>query len=107
MNLYYPTVSAGKSISSHVLFVINHSFTAPVVPTTTTGPMTTGFTLASSQVVVLTATLEKPFVKELENRSSEQYRELERQVVTTVSKLGSFTTVDAVFSNSSILCDFF
>ncbi|XP_033992442.1 uncharacterized protein LOC117487832 [Trematomus bernacchii] len=55
----------------------------PVVPTTTTGPMTTGFTLTSSPVVVLTATLERPFVKELENRSSEQYRELERQVVTT------------------------
>ncbi|KAJ4949282.1 hypothetical protein JOQ06_020798 [Pogonophryne albipinna] len=34
-------------------------------------------------LVVLTATLERPFVKELNNRSSEQYRELERQVVTT------------------------
>ncbi|KAK1889681.1 hypothetical protein KUDE01_014356 [Dissostichus eleginoides] len=33
-------------------------------------------------LVVLTATLERPFVKELKNRSSEQYRELERQVVT-------------------------
>ncbi|XP_010788328.1 uncharacterized protein [Notothenia coriiceps] len=76
-------VNDPKNIYSCFLDENSIAVISPVVPTTTTGPMTTGFTLASSQVVVLTATLEKPFVKELKNRTSEQYRELERQVVTT------------------------
>ncbi|KAF3837026.1 hypothetical protein F7725_004490 [Dissostichus mawsoni] len=76
-------VNDPKQIYSCFVDVNSIAVIPPVVPTTTTGPMTTGFTLTSSPVVVLTATLERPFVKELKNRSSEQYRELERQVVTT------------------------
>ncbi|XP_051285172.1 uncharacterized protein LOC127379519 isoform X13 [Dicentrarchus labrax] len=49
--------------------------------TTTTRPRTTGITAAPSPVVLLTATLQEPFVEELNNRSSTEYRNLERQVV--------------------------
>ncbi|XP_077597771.1 uncharacterized protein LOC144213274 [Stigmatopora nigra] len=43
---------------------------------------TTRLALVSSPVVTLEATLGEPFVEELNNRSSEQYIELESQVVT-------------------------
>ncbi|XP_057711124.1 mucin-2-like isoform X3 [Corythoichthys intestinalis] len=50
-------------------------------PTSATTQQTTDIISVSSPVVLLEATLVEPFVKELNNRSSEQYIELENQVV--------------------------
>ncbi|XP_077598782.1 uncharacterized protein LOC144213930 [Stigmatopora nigra] len=94
-------VEAVKSGNNSFAVTVDPDSIAVVSPTTTQRPTssvdlgtttlgnisqntqrTTHLALVPSPVVTLEATLGEPFVEELNNRSSEQYMELENQVVT-------------------------